>query len=145
MIAWIYFVAIQFVMLFFTIIGWFLLIPFCLFKAWGEHTPVIFSTTIVLDQWDWRPLNYIYGNPEDGVSGQYARVWLNGTTQGPFMPAAWAPWRAYRWSALRNSTDNLKYVFRRDDGPFKRFEFCSWYVQAGWNTRGLPVISGGRK
>lgn len=70
-------------------------------------------------------------------------VWSNGVLV-PYMPGKPDWLRAYMWSAWRNSTDNLKYVFQWTGGPFKRWEFRGWYGQAGWNSHGLPVLSAGR-
>jgi hypothetical protein len=97
------------------LVGLVVLIPFCLAQAWepclssGGPWPVH-----DIDRWKWAPLNRVYANPEDGVSGAYALVWEKGTGRrvpykAPF--TQWAPWRAYCWSAWRNSADQLKYTY----------------------------------
>ena len=96
-------------------VGYILLIPFCLAQSWEtcESTYNPFGREPrPVDRWKWTPLNSVYGNPEDGVSGQQALVWNSTGTarvlyQSPF--TQWAPWKAYCWSAWRNSTDQLKY------------------------------------
>lgn len=141
--GWLWFAIVQLIAFTATAIGWILLIPFCIAQAWIADTTSD-KDGRKIDRWSWRPLNWIYGNREDGVSGYTALVWVDGYTQGPYLPKASAWARAYRWSALRNSCDNLKYVFAWKGGPFWRREFRSWYVQAGWNSSGFPVISAGR-
>jgi hypothetical protein len=61
-----------------------------------------------IDRWRSEFLQSIYGNPEDGVSGEFALIWNSSdTARVGYMPNAWAPWRAYCWSAWRNSTNML--------------------------------------
>jgi hypothetical protein len=155
--GWVWYSWVQFVMFIATGIGWFLLIPFCLAHAWYVDTTAKRS----VDQWSWRALNYVYSNREDGVSGAYAKVWLNSTTQGPYIPPGWCgvgyatlpatrlnkakiwlwvAWRAYCWSGWRNSCDNLKYVFAWSDGPYKDFTVLGKTYRFGWNSSGLPVF-----
>lgn len=142
--AWGWFAVIQLISLAATLFGLILLIPFCLAQAWNPAESTLWKGRVI-DCWSWTPLNWVYGNPEDGVSGQTALIWLNGTTQGRYQPDANPAWRAYRWSALRNSCDNLKYVFAWKGGPFYRRETASWFIQLGWNSSGFPVISAGKK
>ena len=140
-LGWVLFVLCQLAMLAAQLVGLVLLIPFCLAQAW---TPAVYPSVKLghgpVDRWSWGPLNYIYGNPEDGVSGQQA-VLIGGA---PFAPGVWGPWRAYRWSAWRNSSDNLKYVFQWQGGPFFKWNNGKYHFQAGWNEKGLPGLSGGR-
>lgn len=100
---------------------------------WNADAPVKAHKIM---QWSWKPLNAVWGNPEDGVLGP---DW--------HMPGKPAGLRAYCWSALRNRSDAMKYVYRRYGGPFWRSEFTLFgkklYVQAGWNSTGLPTVSGG--
>lgn len=138
---WLKFIAIQLVMLLATIVGWVLLIPICLAQAWHKDFSV---SDRVIDVWPYVWMNKIYGNPEDGVSGQQALVWnAEGTAKVPYMPGAWAPWRAYCWSAWRNSADNLKYVFAGAPGqalPLLTFRLFNRTCKIGWQG-GLPVLS----
>ena len=115
MTAWCWFTVVQLVSALATLLGWVLLIPFCLAQSWGECGRVSIKDKRAIDCWNWIPLNQVYGNPEDGVSGQDA-VLIGG---GRYMPGAWAPWRAYCWSAWRNSANSLKYVFAWNAGPYK--------------------------
>jgi hypothetical protein len=143
LLAWAYFAFTQLISLDFLVLGLVILIPFCLWQGW-DRSRFSIKDGRPIDQWTFRPLNFIYDNPEDGVSGQCALVWLDGTTQGPYMPGAWAPWRAYCWSALRNSTDNLKYAFAWKNGPYASIPLFGRTLKAGWkleNGVNVPVLS----
>lgn len=138
---WVRFAAAQLFQLEAMVIGWVVLIPFCLAQAW-EMSPVpsIKDGTRQIDRWKWAPLQWVAGNWEDGVSGAQALV--NGNQ--PYMPRAWAPWRAYCWSAWRNSCDSLKYRFAWSDGPFKQWTLFCRPQHAGWQLENgfkVPVIS----
>lgn len=149
---WLKFVGIQLLMLLATVAGWFILLPWCIAHGWSDwdHQP---SGSVrlksikdgrMIDQWGAPLLRLLYNNPEDGVSGQQALVWLYGTTQGPYMPDAPAWWRAYCWSALRNSCDNLKYVFEDPIGPLRTFKLFGRTCRIGWqpeNGYNVPVLS----
>lgn len=138
--AWLWFALVQLIMLAATVVGWVVLIPFCLGRRWGvDPKPSIKDGLRAIDRWEWEPLNYVYGNPEDGVSGLWAL-----TSAGDYMPGAWAPWRAYCWSALRNSCDNLKYVFAWEQGPLLERSILGRNVKLGWqkeNGFNVPVLS----
>lgn len=124
-------------------LGWLVLIPFCLLKAWKPGAKSI-KDGRPIDVWSWGPLNLVSGNPEDGASGQFALI--NGNQ--PYMPNTWAPWRAYLWSAWRNSANNLKYVFAWTAGPYKEWSYSlfgklrtakiGWQMENGFN---VSVIS----
>jgi hypothetical protein len=136
--AWAWFAIVQAVSLCATALGWVLLIPFCLAQAWTADVP---------DRWSFAPLNYVYGNAEDGVSGRRALIWGSGADEGkkvPYMPGAAPAWRAYCWSAWRNSAGNLKRVFAWDAGPFATFKIFGRTVKIGWQQETLgkvPVLS----
>lgn len=139
--GWLYFAFVQLVSLLATVLGLFLLIPFCVLQAWTQDDSIEVGRKI--DRWSWKPLNLVYGNSEDGVSGLNALIWnAEGTARVPYMPNAWAPWRAYLWSGWRNSANGLKRRLVWKGGPFIRREF---YLQAGFNQDGQPVLSAGRK
>ena len=100
------------------VLGVFLLIPFCLLRAWQPCMSTINPfgrQPRMISEWKWKWLNRAYGNYEDGVSGAEALVLASGGTTDPYVPAtfklymprAWAPWRAYLWSGWRNSTNAL--------------------------------------
>lgn len=149
---WLWFALIQFVQLVATVVGWIVLIPFCLLQAWSANAFSIKDGRRI-DSWTWSLLNSVYGNPEDGVSGKQAVVWLNGTAS-PYY-SNWSPIiRAYYWSALRNSCDNLKYIFANKKGPlitwtwtfsipFTKYSWTrtskmGWQEENGFN---VPVLS----
>lgn len=138
--AWLWFAVVQFISLLATVVGWGLLIPFCLAQAWDNAGRLSIKDRRAIDAWNWIPLNCVYGNPEDGVSGRDA-ILIGG---GSYMPGAWAPWRAYCWSALRNSADNLKYVFAWKAGPYVSGQFWRFNYGLGWkpeNGYNVPVLS----
>lgn len=102
------------------IAGWFLLIPFCLARAWKPCTSTInfdARPPRQISEWKWAWLNTIYGNYEDGVSGAEALIWTLGESayraqdrvmvRVYYRPDMWAPLRAWLWSAWRNSTNAL--------------------------------------
>ncbi len=103
------------------LLGLVILIRPCLKQEWQEcqSTANLFGRAPrTIDCWKNPWIQSIYGNPEDGVSGKYALVWYTppGGVWGsqylvpykaPF--TQWAPWRAYCWSAWRNTADQLKY------------------------------------
>lgn len=143
---WLKFAAVQFAMLAATVAGWFILLPVCIDKRWGlqrfpdkslkDGRPIdIFNSAL---------LGFVYNNPEDGVSGQQARVWDQYGTLQPYMPGVPDWWRAYCWSALRNSCDNLKYVFADPKGPLVTFKLFGRTAKIGWqmeNGYNVPVLS----
>ncbi|MDE2105200.1 MAG: hypothetical protein KGL39_48695 [Patescibacteria group bacterium] len=143
-----------------TLLGYVLLIPFCLAQAWkpSQYASIgqkMWITRGPVDRWSWKPLNYVYGNPEDGVSGQTALIWGSGADAGklvPYMPGANAAWRAYCWSAGRNSAGALKYAFQwrgKLPAPFKSGVFSVFGVSFtygfGWKLENgsfyVPVAS----
>lgn len=154
---WLKYAAIQGVQLLAAILGVFILLPFCWLEAWEtDHDSNHYFLGVrlsfrvrsikdarVIDQWRCILFNLVYGNPEDGVSGQQALVWTNGVL-GPYMPNAPAWWRAYCWSAFRNSCDNLKYVFADPKGPLVTFQLFGRTCKVGWqmeNGYNVPVLS----
>lgn len=144
---WLKFAAIQLIQLLATVVGWVLLLPFCWAHAWKLNSFSDWKVgNKIVDRWSWEPLNYIYGNPEDGVCGMFALVWSTLGYQQPYMPSAGVPawWRAYCWSAWRNSCDNLKYVFADPKGPLVTFKLFGRTVKMGWqmeNGYNVPVLS----
>jgi hypothetical protein len=154
--AWAWFAVVQLVQLLATVIGWVLLIPFCLTQAWTTRAPVIGDSMFVrsikdgrvIDRWSFAPLNAVYGNPEDGVSGAHAIIWGNGVEiplgkQGPYMAGANPIWRAYCWNA-RNSAASLKYIFAWEAGPYIQVPLFGRTLRAGWQHEiggKVPVLS----
>jgi hypothetical protein len=80
-------------------------------------------------------LVFLWGNLEDGIVG-------------PGM--ALNRWNAFYWSAYRNPCNNLRYLpgVSKVGRPLWRKTWGAkpggWYVQAGWNHSGFPVLSPGR-
>jgi len=140
-LQWAYFFLIQLVSLVAMVIGWIVLIPFCLVQAWTSDA-VSIKDGRQIDRWSWRPLNAIFGNPEDGVSGQTALIWVNGVPS-TYLPNAWAPWRAYCWSGWRNSCDGLKYAFALESGPYVELAVFGHILKLGWQRENgikVPVL-----
>jgi hypothetical protein len=104
--------------------GFVVLLPACLAHAWtGPTYPSIKSKLLdpkdlsrpFVDEWSWSWLNKWYGNSEDGVSGQYAFIWVGeGVVRYQDTFPSWVPkWAiAYCWSAWRNSANNLRRPLR---------------------------------
>jgi hypothetical protein len=155
--GWIWYVTAQLIMCFFMVLGWVLLIPFCVAHAWAIRPTFSIKDGRVIDQWKCRMLRFAYDNIEDGVSGQQALI---GDATGklvPYMPLsvdirrpypwwvyttrAWLydAWRAYCWSAWRNSCDALKYRFAWPNGPSATIfgKKVGWFDYYG---RSLPVL-----
>lgn len=92
------------------IAGIFLLPLLCLFKLWERSISTVNPfgrLPRVIDSWKWGWVQNVYGNFEDGVSGEKALVWVNGV-RVPYMPNARASWRALCWN-FRNPVHNLKH------------------------------------
>ena len=142
--AWIWFAIVQLISLAAMAIGWVLLIPLCVAQAWEmSPAPSIKDGVRRIDRWKWRWVGLVFDNLEDGVSGAQALVWVDGQ-QVPYMPNAWPPWRAYCWSAWRNSADALKYLFAWDAGPFKEWTLFGRPQHVGWQVENgyrVPVLS----
>ena len=102
-LAWAYFAFAQAVTGVCMLLGFAVLALPCALEAW-EASPYLSINPAHkgrIDRWSWAWLNPIWGNPEDGVSGQTALIWLNGVTEGPYWPGCPSPrLRAYAWSAF---------------------------------------------
>jgi len=111
--GWLFAQAVMFIV---ALAGLVVLIPFCLAHSW-ETKERSLKDNRPIDRWSWLLLDAFYGNPEDGVSGKQALVYGD----QPYKPSTltglkgWLfdSWRAYSWSALRNSADALKYHYAR--------------------------------
>jgi hypothetical protein len=104
------------------LLGFVLLALPCITRAWGFHgqksNKVWTGANAYLngrdvDSWNWEWLNNWYGNPEDGVSGNTALVWTEQGKLVQYNPML-SRWKAYAWSAWRNSSDALKYKFPQE-------------------------------
>lgn len=141
---WLYFAFTQLVSLLAMLIGLPLLGVLCYMRGWEaaeqayvpdwQHEAGLPPKAI--NRWKSSWINKIWGDDEDGVTGV---SWYNDNT----MPSRWL---AYRWIALRNNANNLRFVFRNKGGPFYRWVSKSgkWYFQAGYYDSGSPVLSAGR-
>jgi len=149
MMAWleaVVFVVVEVLSLVGAALGYLILPIPCALQAWHD-VPSQFDAARTIDAWDWEPLNAVFGNPEDGVSGRYAMVWDNGA-HVKYMDGRNPVWRAMCWSIGRNSADELKYVFRwRGSGPAPILR-GTWLGgrewKAGWqveNGTPVPVLS----
>lgn len=123
-----------------------LILP-CVLRAWKISNKASIKDQLrVIDEWSWKPLNWVYGQPEDGVSGKQAIVYTTGQA-GPYLPAAGERWRAYCWNH-RNWAGNLKYVFSWPEGPIVEWTWIlrgktrnakiGWQQENGFN---VPVFS----
>ena len=82
------------------------------------------------------PALAIYCNEEDGVCGDERYRDANRNVN--------SGWIAYKWSALRNPVGNLRWANSFPGGPFKRWTFGNYYLQAGFRPdTGWPVFSAG--
>lgn len=139
--GWLLYALVQLWMLAFWLLGLLVLIVPCWRQSWQPSKRLsIKDGQRVIDEWK-SPVMHWLGmhNPEDGDSGQHALIWRNGV-QVPFMPNADPRWRAYCWSALRNSADGWKYWFAWEGGPFATFTVFGHTIKLGWQN-GLPVLS----
>jgi hypothetical protein len=145
-LAWLYFALIQLVMLVTGVAGLVVLAPACYLHAWTEPDTLSIKSVPrdrTVDRWSWGWLNAVWGNPEDGVSGQQAVLWIHGAPRR-FMPGAEPGWRAYVWSALRNPCDRMKYRFPWANGPLYQRQFSVFgrtlRFKAGWQLEtGIKV------
>lgn len=127
-----------------TFAGWFLLIYPCAKQAWVVDADSIADAleprASKISRWSVEWLNPVWGNPQEGVSGQEALIRDANGNQMPYKPG-WGPrLRAYFWAALRNSADGLKYLLAWADAP-PPVEF--WFFgprRAGWVP--MPQIKG---
>jgi hypothetical protein len=109
-IAWIWFAICQvFAFVVLMPLGWLIvgLAVLC-----GAHTDMPVTASIkpmpgreYIDRWTW-PINAIYGNPEDGVTGMDA---LGPSWTGFYNPTG-SRWLAFKWSGLRNWADGFNYI-----------------------------------
>lgn len=150
-LGWLWYVTVQLVQLFFTVLGWFLLIAPCLLRAWKMNgasikqwpAPYEHLNGRQIDTWSWRILRWLgYHNSEDGDSGQTALIWGSGADAGKLVAYAnpkWPRWSAYCWSALRNSADGWKYRFAWENGPQAQLfgRKLGWWTE---NNRKVPLL-----
>lgn len=90
-------------------------------------------------------LTWLWGCEENGVDPGDQLV-VGGTAK--YLPDASPSWRAYMWTAWRNSVGNLCWVTSWKGGPWWQIHFTvrgePWYAQAGFRPdNGWPVLSAG--
>lgn len=102
-----------------TVGGLVVLIPFCYFHCWRDcDSSAGPYPAHKIDEWyvkNWPKLsawlNSWAGNREDGVSAIYALIWGEQLpyigTRVPYLPNAKPGYRAWAWSAWRNSANEL--------------------------------------
>lgn len=133
--GWIWYLIVQAINLVFIVLGLFVLIPLCVFRGWTQPLQSLWMPGKIVEEWRGPIIDFIYGNGEDGVLG-------NAGWKERFKN--WPRWGAYVWSAIRNPTNNLRFVFRWYKGPFQRWKFKWFYIQIGWYSNGFPIFSIGR-
>lgn len=107
--GWIWYAGAQLIGIVWLILGIFIIGAASACKAWTDPPDAKslkpLPDRMVVDRWKW-PINGIYGNPEDGVSGRQA---YGPTWAGPFN-ASGSRWYAFEWSGLRNWANNWAYI-----------------------------------
>lgn len=123
--GWIYFLGIELFATVLMVIGWPLLAILCALNIMHQEAD---------GKWHYPHLFWLWCNEEDGLKPQ----WYN--PEG-------SRWKAYLWSAWRNSSNNVRYLTLWIGGPFYRWESPGkgWYFQCGFKpVTGWPVLSAGR-
>ena len=129
--GWAWFVVVQLVCFAAMVVGWFLLAPLAAGKFWKEGWSEHYE--YVINVWRWKWIDRVWGNDEDGVTGAlFYRERVPGTR-----------WCTYLWTAWRNSSNNLRGVFARPQGPYYRWGGTSgWRGHVGFKPiTGWPVLS----
>jgi len=116
-------------------------LPICLvlsiLHAWHDQicavkTSAVYGKTIQV----WPALFWLWSNDEDGVlAGWYGDLHHE-----------WPLWlRAFMWTGLRNSVNNLRFVpgVSAVGRPLWYWTNGKHYVKAGWLSDGFPVLSAG--
>jgi hypothetical protein len=129
--GWAWFVVVELICFIAMVVGWFLLIPFAAGRRWywrcSEHYPLR-----IIAVWNWNWVDKVWGNSEDGVTGAEFYVKRIGNER----------WRAYCWSAWRNSSNNLRWVFAWPGGPYVKWQNAIWKGHIGFKPmEGWPVLS----
>ena len=126
------FALIQVASLVLTLVG----IPLCAVLAYGNFS----NERTAVDVFHFPAWAWLWDNEEDGtIPRWYANQHLT-----------WSLARVeFYWTALRNPCNNLRFVpgVSLKGRPLWRREWTMlgrpYYVQAGWNGSGYPVLSGG--
>jgi hypothetical protein len=109
------------------VLGWVLLAPLCLVRAWR---PTYSHKHPYINVWRNDTIDAIWGNEEDGVTGDDF-----------YLPTTDWRIRAYLWSAWRNSVNNFNRRNAVLGGPFLRIIRGQWLFQVGYRPdNGWPVF-----
>lgn len=110
--------------------GWVILLPMAAFKLWHVSESLHYPGRMIT-AWNCRWIDMVWGNAEDGVTG--APFYMKRIPN--------ERWRAYMWSAWRNSTNNMRWGGTLKGGPFFRHVGKKWIFQAGYRPdNGWPVL-----
>lgn len=138
-LIWAYWIACQLAGLVLFVLGIFVVGAASAYSAWtypyADSIKPIEGRTQV-DGWTW-PINAIYGNPEDGVSGRYA---FGPTWSGAFNPTG-SRLKAFEWAGFRNWANGWNYLTWRSPRvpplfiyPY-RFFGGTRVLKLGWQQR----------
>jgi hypothetical protein len=143
--GWAWFVAVQLICFLAMVVGWFLLLPLALcgayfYATWTEDFRRKYHPRVdSISKWNWYWVDRVWGNWENGIDPGTQLV-IEG--KDVYMPGAPPWWRIYMWTAWRNSSNNLRWVFAWVGGPYYRWENSSWRGHIGFRPdTGWPVIS----
>lgn len=135
-LGWLYFLGIQALALALFPVG----VVVCAALTTLGATAMEMSTVVpgrLIETWRGGWLTYLFANDEDGVWGPPA-----------YNPTA-SRWLTFKWSALRNPVNNLRFLTAWKGGPWFQTHWnmalrC-WYFQVGFRPdNGWPVLSAGR-
>jgi len=122
LVLWPLYIAVALVL---QLVGLVILVPLCLTRAWvhrdsrvyaADGTPrSLYPMALPYNVAAWRGgwLTWLWGNEEDGV---YGPLWWQHRTGTYLSPSGgWrhklrVAWSAYRWSALRNPANNMRFI-----------------------------------
>lgn len=126
--GWLYWLAYQLLALQLTAFGIVIVGVLAYFRAWRtreSRLPAFRGRTVTA--WRFEPLTTLFGNDEDGVTGP---DW--------YLPDADPRWRAFVWSALRNSANGMRLL----PGAFVVLEHAPTYRE---HRRGYVATYGWRQ
>lgn len=96
------------------LIGLVILLPLSLAGAWDWRYSNVYPRgwrkDMPIAKWRGGWLTWLWGNEEDGVTGSWAWQEKAYVNDNPASVAWRAKWLAYRWSALRNPSNNVRFI-----------------------------------
>lgn len=127
------------------IIGLVIMLPLAGFRLWRVRGSKVYRAPMVRKVTAWRGgwLTWLWGNEEDGVTGPTWWEQRTGVYLWPEDVPKWRQclkmaWSAYRWSALRNPSNNMRFI--PGINPVIRPEAVrSWEWLASWAGPSLDV------